>query len=1163
MTRSLSSPVFRAPALLPTLIRCASVAALIFPLTAALIAQDKSVSHIGPVTLQTDALSEPLGIDNPHPELSWQIRDPRHGARQAAYDVMIFSKHPVSLTEKPDVWDSGRVESATSNGVPYAGPELQPSKRYFWRITAWDQNGKPYAVSEVSWFETGLLQQANWHAEWIGHESSELHAVRTSGATWITNRASSATVSHTTQSCFRISVPITKPIARAVLYTTGADTVAAWIDGDSVLTAHPLPAWQQMPWGTYERVDITGKMKPGDNLVAIGITHYQTARVNKVSAQTPMSAVIYLVYADGTTATVTSSAPAWKAQLDAPDGWEQPTYKDSRWESSEPYRPTSDPFGSTDTGQPWPTGPVAALRKTFSPQAKTVVSARLYATALGAYKFRLNGMGVGDQILSPGWMDFREHVPYQVYDVTAQIHRGPNAIAAYLAPGWYSTPLRWFRQGNNYGTTQPALKAQLRIQYADGSVDWIATDGTWKAANSRITFAEIYDGETDDARLDQTGWDTAAFHENSTGASAWRPVTVVTAKEPRIVAQYFPPIREERAMTAVKITEPKPGVFIFDFGQNMSAIPRLQVSGKQGIEVTLRFAEVLNSDGTLYVDNLRTAKATDHFFLAGKGTSEIFQPLFTFHGFRYAEITGLKSHPGLVTLKAIVLHTDAPFTTKLATSDPMVNKLWQIVQWGQRSNFVGVPTDCPQRDERLGWSADAQVFWRTASYNMDLTTFSQKYAADLHGTQATTPMYGIYAPGLDTPNPGYGAAWSDAGVIIPWTGWIQSGNPLIIDQNWDGMEKYLAEIESNNPNHLWQKNFGAAFGDWLTPTITTPEDLLATAYWAYDVSLMRQMAVATHRTEAAERYSKLFETIRAAFQQAYIHSDGQVATVDHFPSIPPPTIHPTADDQVGKPVETQTGYVLALYMHLMPDNLRAVAADKLVALIRSNGMRLGTGFVGTPYLLEVLSNTGHSDVAYQLLLNREYPSWGYLIDHGATTTWERWNGDTMRSDPSMNSYNHYAYGAVAEWIYRFAAGIDTDPADAGFHTVILHPTFDPRLGHLDFVYDSRFGPIHSSWTIANGAGTASTTKNGTASSTPRPGVAHWTITLPANTSAVLATHHINADSFTLNGKPLAEAKLQQGSNAGDFLLPAGTYTFTAKLQNSINDAPSPETADAR
>ncbi len=917
-----------------------------------------------------------------------------------------------------------------------------------------------------------------------------------------------------------------------------------------------------MPWGTYEKVDVTKNLKQGSNLLAVGITHYQTARVQKISAQTPMSTVLYIAYTDGTTERVTSADPGWKAQLDATDGWQQPAQKDSSWKAAEPYRPSSDPFGSTDSGQPWPTGPVAALRKTFSTQPKVIVSARLYATALGAYKFHLNGTPVGDQILSPGWMDFREHIPYQVYDVTAQIHRGQNAIAAYLAPGWYSTPLRWLRQGNNYGTTEPALKAQLRLQYADGSVDWIATDNSWKATTSRITFAEIYDGETDDARRDQPGWDTAEFREADTGDKVWHPATIVPVKEPRLVAQYFQPIREERAMSAVKITEPKPGVYVLDFGQNMSAIPRLLVHGHAGEDVRLRFAEVLNPDGTLYVDNLRTAKATDHFILSGKGARELFQPLFTFHGFRYAEITGLNYHPSTATLKAVVLHTDAPFTTQLITGDPMVSKLWQIVLWGQRSNFVGVPTDCPQRDERLGWTADAQVFWRTATFNMDLTTFSQKFAADIHGTQATTPMYGIYAPGLDTPNPGYGAAWSDAGVIIPWTGWIQSGNPRIIDQNWDGMESYLAEILSKNPNHLWQKNFGAAFGDWLTPTITTPEDLLATAYWAYDVTLMRQMALATHRTEAAERYDKLFEDIKSAFQQAYIRSDGFVGTIDNFPSIPPPTIHPTSDGQAGKTVETQTGYVLALYMHLMPENLRSAAADKLVRKIRANGMRLGTGFVGTPYLLEVLTDTGHADVAYQLLLNRDYPSWGYLIDHGATTTWERWNGDTMRSDPSMNSYNHYAYGAVAEWIYRFAAGIDTDAADPGFHTVNLHPTFDSRLGHLDFTYDSRFGPIRSAWAVsgANAAGVKPHVAS-TSAKTPASGKITWTVTLPANTSAILATRRINATDIQLNGKPLATSSLQVGHSAGDFLLPAGTYTFTATLQPSSN-SPSTETADA-
>jgi alpha-L-rhamnosidase len=1084
-----------------------------------------------PILLQTDALREPLGLDNPHPSLSWHLQDPRSGARQTAYEITVFSHRPAGAGAKPDVWDSGRTNSSVSTGVPYAGPDLRPEKRYFWRVTVWDQDNKVYPISNVSWFETGLLQQTNWHAEWIGFEPEELHGIRESGAAWITNIASTSSEPRDTNHDFRYRLSVDKAVKRAVLYTTGEDTAAAWINGQQVLWPKPLSPWKQMPWGTYERADVTSHVQQGENLLSIGITRYKIPREAKVSTQAPMSAVLFVLFTDGSTKLFTSAGEGWKAQLDAPEGWWQASYKDRNWKPAELYKPASDPFGSRDDGLPWPTGPVASLRKTFSPQAKGLVSARLYATALGAYKFHLNGTVVGDQVLSPGWMDFREHVAYQVYDVTSQIHRGPNAIAAFLAPGWYSTPLRWFRQGNNYGATQPALKAQLRLEYADGSVDWIATDSSWKADVSPILFAEIYDGETRDARREQVGWDTAGFKDDT-----WHSATVVAAKDPVILAQYFQPIREQRVMTAKKITEPKPGVYVYDFGQNMSAIPRLHVHGAVGDDIQLRFAEVLNPDGTLYVDNLRTAKATDHFILAGskKGSAafEDFQPLFTFHSFRYVEISGMKTRPTLASLKAVVLHTDAPFTARLSTGSSMVNQLWSNVLWGQRSNFVGVPTDCPQRDERLGWSADAQVFWRTATFNMDLSTFSRKYAADLHGTQVNTAMYGIFAPGIDSPNPGYGAAWSDAGVIVPWTGWIQSGNPRIIDENWEGMEKYLAEIESKNPDHLWRNSFGAAFGDWLTPTITTPEDLLATAYWAYDVTLMQQMARAPGRTAEAEHYEQLFTTIKTAFQQAYIRADGFVGTVDHFPSIPPPTVNPVnAQLSKTRPVETQTGYVLALYMHLMPDELRAAAADKLVGKIRDNHWLLGTGFVGTPYLLAVLSDTGHADVAYRILLNRAYPSWGYLIDHGATTTWERWNGDTMRDDPSMNSYNHYAYGAVAEWLYRYAAGVDTDPADPGFHTIVLHPNFDSRLGHLSFDYDSSYGTVHSDWSITGKT-------------------VHWKVIVPPNASAVLSTRSSNATEFNLNGASLSNAKSQltPGKLDGDFLLPAGSYNFTATLQ---------------
>jgi alpha-L-rhamnosidase len=589
------------------------------------------------------------------------------------------------------------------------------------------------------------------------------------------------------------------------------------------------------------------------------------------------------------------------------------------------------------------------------------------------------------------------------------------------------------------------------------------------------------------------------------------------------------------------MTEPKLGVYVYDFGQNFSGVERLRVEGPRGTDVQLRLAEIVNADGTIYTDNLRTAKATDHFILKGYGVEE-FTPQFTFHGFRYVEVTGLPAAPAMDAVTALVIHTDAPFTAKLDTGSAMINQLWSNILWGQRSNFVGVPTDCPQRDERLGWMGDAEVFWRAASYNMDLAAFSRKFAADMRGTQAGapgdrssstgwkmgTPYFGIYSPGTATPNAGFAAGWSDAGVIIPWTSWLQTGDTSVIDENWAAMEKYLNAIESNNPNSLWIHEAGTPYGDWLSPEGKTDYALIATAYWAYDATLMEQMARATGRAQAAEKYARLFEKIRAAFQKQFVHDDGFVAGADNSPSPFGGINNPNAMSKGG---DTQTGYVLALHMNLAPENLRAAAARKLVEKIEANHELLGTGFLGTPYLLEELTKAGYAKLAYKLLLNTEYPSWGYLVEHGATTMWERWNGDKMKDDPSMNSYNHYAYGAVADWIYRYAAGVDASPYDAGFHTVVLHPVFDARLGHIAFDYESAYGPIHSDWTV-----------NGT--------TAEWYVTIPANTTGWLGLSAEEAAKYKLEGAPLAASKLAQAAERGGrsgFELAAGSYNFAVEF----------------
>ena len=1094
-----------------------------------------ALGQAGPAHLRTDDLTTPLGLDDPAPKFAWQLTDTRPGALQKAYRLQIASSPELLASGKPDAWDSGRVPSSQSVGVAYLGSALKPTTRYYWRVLAWDSAGKPYPASEATWWETGLLRPEGWRASWIGYETPEEAAVRKAGAKWITAADGQHvwdTKSSEQKIAYRLAFTLDKPVKSAALFATGQDVASAWVNGEKVSTGAPLPPWKQLPWKKYVRTDVTAQVKSGANLLAIETTHYVVNPNGSGAHDAPaMSATLAVEFADGSYATfATGVDKGWKASIHAASWMNSPS-EDESWQPVIAFsaRPGMD---SGDPGNPWPAESVKALRHDFT-IAKPVASARIYSTALGAYQLFVNGARAGDDVLAPGWTDYRLRLKYQTYDVTASLKQGANALAALVAPGWYSTPLQWFQQPNIYGLTPPSLRAQLRIQYTDGSVDWVVTDQTWKADVSPILKAENYDGETQDARRIQPGWNAPGFD-----ASAWKPVEV---RRPdlagiQIDGQDFQPIRVERTLPAKTITEPKPGVYIVDFGQNFSGVEHLRIEGPAGTEIRVRTGEIVNADGTLYTENLRTAESTDRFILAGTGVEE-FQPQFTFHGFRYLELTGLAAAPTLDSITGQVFHTDAPFTAQLKTGSPLINSLWSNILWGQRSNFVGVPTDCPQRDERLGWTADAQVFWRTATFNMDLAAFSRKFTADIRGTQigssatsmgggpeADGALFGIFAPGINTTSSQNGAGWSDAGVIIPWTSWIQNGDTTVIEQNWDAMTKYLAAIEKANPDHLWKKDNGIPFGDWLSPEGPTQFPLVATASWAYDTTLMRQMAHALGKREDEAHYAALFGQIKAAFQKAFIHDDGFVAGADQGPSPFGAINNPNAKASGG---DTQTGYVLALHMNLAPDSLRSAIAQKLVDKIQANHGLLGTGFLGTPYLLSVLTETGHRDLAYHLLLNTQYPSWGYLIGHGATTMWERWNGDQMKSDPSMNSYNHYAYGAVADWIYRYAAGIDTTPLDAGFHTINLHPAFDAQLGSIDFTYPSPYGEIHSAWTVEGGK-------------------AHWSLTIPTNASGWLPLSKAEAANYTLEGQPIAASKTIHPANKDGqegFTLPAGTYSF--------------------
>jgi alpha-L-rhamnosidase len=1068
----------------------------------------------GPVHLQVDNLTRPLGIDDATPRFSWKLNDPTRGARQTAYRVLVATQEELLTDGKTDVWDSGKVNSGQSLNVKYAGPAVKPSARYWWRVEIWGSDAKAYPASAAEWWETGLLSQG-WRGDWIGWETAEEAAVRKAPSVWIANPD---VVPGTAQPLseqrfgYRASLRVEKPVERAILFATGEDTVAAWVNGGQVMSVTAYPPYHHLPWKKFVRADVTAQVAPGQNTIAIESVHYIDKYGEKRRKDAPpMIATVVVLYKDGTTSEVGSDG-TWKSAASPTAGWEKKDFDDASWKSAVVWMQKGGPEVQPVL-QPWIPDSVKVLWKSFD-AGKSIKSARLYATALGTYELHLNDERVGDSVMAPGWTDYRERVLYQTYDVTELMRSGANVIEALLAPGWYSTSLEWLQQPNNYGDTPPALRAQLRIEYADGKVDWVATDASWKADTSFIVHSELYDGETQDLReLYRT------FNRTGVDAQPGKQVEIIHPKEIKIEAQAFPPIGIDQALSVVKMTEPKPGVFIYDFGQNMAGVEKIVVSGAAGTDVQVRVGEALNPDGTLYTENLRTAKATDHFILSGLAT-DVLVPHFTFHGFRYIEITGVKNPSDVHAVFAQVLHTDFTITAKLKTGSEMINKLWSNILWGQRSNFVGLPTDCPQRDERLGWSADAQVFWRAASYNAALAAFTRKFAADLRGTQVGTPYYGIYAPGTARISPGTAAAWSDAGVIIPWTSWLQTGDTSVIDENWQAMRKYVDTIDARNPDGIWHNDSGIPFGDWLSLEGRTQEDLVATAYWAYDVNMLRQMAHATGRNEEEQRYAKLEDKIRNSFQTKFVKAKAYIPGADNSPSPFGDINNPNAKAKGG---DTQTSYVLALHMNLLPDEMRSQAAGRLVKKIEDNHGLLGTGFVGTPYILEELTKTGHTKLAYDLLLSKGMPSWGYVIDHGGTTTWERWNGDEMMGDPQMNSYNHYAYGAVADWIYRFAAGVDASPLNAGFRTVVLHPVFDARLSPLEFNYASSYGEIKSSWTV-------------------KGKTAEWNVTLPANTTGLLELKGNEAARYKLDGVRLSESPLAKKVDGG-FELAAGSYRF--------------------
>jgi len=785
----------------------------------------------------------------------------------------------------------------------------------------------------------------------------------------------------------------------------------------------------------------------------------------------------------------------------APVGsWEMGLTSISDWKASW-IEPQTIP--DAKAGEPCP-----LIRKTFKLK-KEIRSARLYITAHGLYQLEVNGETPNDWLFAPGWTSYNKHLQYQTYDLTSLLQKGENAIGIILGNGWYRGDLGWSKASNLYGN-QLGVLAQLQVTYTDGSSAQIVTDKSWKFANGPVLLSEIYHGETYDARLEIPGWSSPTFNEKG-----WKSVKVKDFPKQNLSAQIAPPVKRMAHLTPVSIFTAPNGDTLVDMGQNMVGWVRLRTSGKPGAKIILKHAEVLDKDGNMYYTNLRAAKQTIEYILNGQGR-EIYEPHFTFQGFRYVKVSGFEGMPEKEDITGMVIHSSMEPAGEFACSDPLVNQLQSNIQWGLRGNFLDVPTDCPQRDERLGWTGDAQVFSPTACFNRDAATFYTKWLKDLALDQLADGRIPHVIP--DILQDGGSAGWADAAVIVPWTLYRQYGDKRILEQQYESMKAWINYMKTRSgSSYLW--NNGEHFGDWLAfasdrsdyTGATTDKDLIATAYFAWSTKLFSQIAGVLNRFEDAEVYNNLYNNVRGAFQKEFVTPNGRLSS------------------------NTQTAYVVALAFDLVPEWQRDSIAARFARDVKSFG-HITAGFIGSSLVNPILSEFGYDDLAYMLLMRKEYPGYLYPITKGATTIWERWDGikpDGSFQDPGMNSFNHYAYGAIGNWLYTRVAGLQVDPEVPAYKKIIIRPIPGGGLTWARADHESVYGSIHTEWKTGNPENSLS-------------------VSIPPNTTAEIYIKTNDRLLVSEGGKPVSEIPeiqfLRMDKGFAVFQIGSGNYEFLSKIE---------------
>jgi len=1033
-----------------------------------LLSVETDAQAMRPMALLCEYLENPLGIESSSPRLSWKM--PSHGReqRQSAYQVIVASTRENLHADKGDLWNSEKIDSDQSIFIPYSGKSLTTGQQCFWKVRVWDKVGQASDWSDAAQWSMGLLETTDWTAKWIGKDEVEVHEALTVG-NWIWYPESEPADA---VRFFRKAVDIPKGrVIKSARLTIAADNMATvFCNGVNV----GLVGSTSIAKG----FNVAAFLEPGRNLLSFKVE-------NKGDSNNPagLLAVLTVKFDSGPPLEFTTDG-TWKVAKDEGKNWKDASFDDSDWRDAKVVAEVgAAPWG--ETRQPTNRQLPARMLRTEFQVDRPVRRAYVVFSGLGLSELHLNGVKVSDDVLSPGLTDYTKRVLYVMRDVTELIQNGGNAIGVVLGNGRFFAPrLDTPTDTVTYG--YPKLILQLHIEYVDGTVAKEVLSGeSWKlTTKGPIRHNNEYDGEDYDARLEMSGWSKSGFDD-----SLWENARLVDAPSGVLSAQSAPPIRIVETIPSKTVKEVRPGVYVVDMGQNMVGWGRIRVSGSAGEEITLRYAESLNPDGSIYVANLRDAAATDRYILSGNG-SETWEPKFTYHGFRYVEITGWPGKFLKENLVGCVVNDDVKRAGEFSCSEDMINRIYKNVVWGVQGNYRSIPTDCPQRDERQGWLGDRAEGARGEAYLFDVNALYAKWSLDIVDAQKASgsipdvvpPYWPIYNDNV---------SWPSTVVFIPAMLLDQYGDREVVKQRYAAMVKWVDYMNSFVQDNIIAKD---SYGDWcvppedakmihsLDPERKTAPEIIATSYYYHCLQLMARFAKLVDKPEDEKRFAETSQKLKTAFNDRFFDKE---------------------KGYYGN--GSQTSCILPLSFGMVPQEYRSEVFQRLVhKVVEENRRHIGTGLVGGQWINRALTEGGRPDLSYGFATNTTYPSWGYMVEQGATTIWELWNGNT--ADPAMNSGNHVMLvGDLVTWLNEDVAGIRPDTNNPGFKHILMQPQPVGDLNWVRATHNSPYGLIESSWKIESDEFA-------------------WAVTIPPNTTATVWIPCSNPEFITESGAPLAKSK---------------------------------------